>query len=54
MALIASPSDGVSFEIEVVFEKFGRELGRDHPALDRLRVLHEEMINLVGPNLDFK
>jgi uncharacterized protein len=41
-------------EIEVVFEKFGRELGRDHPALDRLRVLHEEMINLVGPNSDFK
>jgi uncharacterized protein len=38
-------------EIEVVFEKFERELGRDHPALDRLRVLHEEMISLIGSNL---
>jgi uncharacterized protein len=37
-------------EIDVAFEKFERELGRDHPALDRLRVLHEEMVNLVGSN----
>jgi len=31
-------------DIEVAVEKFGRELGRDHPVLDRLRALHEEMV----------
>lgn len=36
-------------DIEVTVEKFGRELGRDHPALDRLRALHNEMVSLIGP-----
>ena len=39
-------------DIEVTVEKFGKELGKDHPALDRLRALHEEMISLVGPSSD--
>ncbi|MCW3991380.1 MAG: TIGR00295 family protein [Candidatus Bathyarchaeota archaeon] len=36
-------------DIEVTVEKFARELGGDHPALDRLRALHEEVVSLIGP-----
>jgi len=35
-------------DIEVTIDKLGKELGSDHPALDRMRALHNEMINLVG------
>ena len=36
-------------DIEVTVEKFVRELGGNHPALDRLRALHNEIVNLIGP-----
>jgi len=36
-------------DIEVTVEKFARELGKDHPALDRLRALHDEIVSLIGP-----
>lgn len=36
-------------DIEVTVEKFARELGGNHPALDRLRALHDEIVNLIGP-----
>jgi len=36
-------------EIEVTLEKFGRELGENHPALDRMRALDDEMVSLLGP-----
>ena len=42
--------------IEVTVEKFGKELGDDHPALSRLRALHEEIVGLIGqefkPDID--
>ena len=36
-------------DIEVTVEKFARELGGNHPALDRMRALHDEIVNLIGP-----
>lgn len=39
---------GREVEIEVTVEKLARELGEDHPSLDRLRALHEEMVALIG------
>jgi len=39
-------------DIEVTIEKLGKELGSEHPALDRMRALHREMISLVGPCSD--
>jgi uncharacterized protein len=35
-------------EIEVTVEKFAEKLGKDHPALDRLLTLHNEITNLIG------
>jgi uncharacterized protein len=35
-------------DIEVTVEKLAKELGRDHPALERLRALHIEIANIVG------
>jgi len=35
-------------EIDVTVEKMADILGRDHPALDRLRALHDEMVDLMG------
>ncbi len=35
-------------DIEVTIEKFARELGRDHPSLDRLRALHDEVVGVIG------
>jgi uncharacterized protein len=35
-------------DIEVTVEKMAEILGRDHPALDRLRALHDEMVGLMG------
>ncbi|MFQ6053374.1 MAG: TIGR00295 family protein [Candidatus Bathyarchaeia archaeon] len=37
-------------DIEVTVEKFANELGGDHPALDRLRALHDEMVSLMAPS----
>jgi uncharacterized protein len=39
-------------DIEVTIEQLGKELGSEHPALDRMRALHREMISLVGPCSD--
>jgi len=39
-------------DIEVTIEKLGKELGSEHPALDRMRALHREMTSLVGPCSD--
>jgi len=36
-------------DIEVTVEKFERELGGGHPALDRLRALHDEVVGVIGP-----
>lgn len=41
-------------EIGVVREKFAEELGADHPALDRLRALHEEIRGLLGEDAYLK
>jgi uncharacterized protein len=38
-------------DIEVTVEKLTEELGKDHPALDRLRALHEEIVNLAGQKI---
>ena len=35
-------------DIELTVEKFARELGVDHPALDRLKALHGEILDLIG------
>lgn len=35
-------------DIELTVEKFARELGVDHPALDRLKALHGEIVDLIG------
>ncbi len=35
--------------IEETVEKFAEELGWEHPAIDRLRALHEEMLRLINP-----
>lgn len=35
--------------IEETIEKFAMELGRGHPAIERLRALHEEMSRLINP-----
>lgn len=34
--------------IEETIEKFAEELGREHPAIERLRALHEEMSRLIN------
>lgn len=34
--------------IEETIEKFAEELGREHPAIERLRALHEEMSRLIA------
>lgn len=34
--------------IELTVEKFARELGGNHPALDRLKALHGEIVDLIG------
>lgn len=36
----------VSFD--VALDKFAKDLGADHPAVDRLRRLHEDLIRLIG------
>jgi len=45
-------------DIEVTVEKFGKELGDDHPSLGRLRALHDEIVGLIGddfkPNIDLR
>lgn len=35
-------------DIEITVEKFAKELGVDHPALERLRALHLEVVSLIG------
>jgi uncharacterized protein len=35
-------------EYNVTITKFAHELGHDHPALERMRTLHEEMTSLLG------
>jgi len=35
-------------DIEVTVERFAEELGRDHPSLDRLRALHDEIVGIIG------
>jgi uncharacterized protein len=39
---------GKEVDFEVTVGKLADELGRDHPALDRLRALHEEIVEIVG------
>lgn len=36
-------------QIEETIEKFAEELGREHPAIERLRALHNEMSRLLTP-----
>jgi uncharacterized protein len=36
-------------DIQVTIDHFAEELGADHPAVDRLRRLHKEMVEAVGP-----
>jgi hypothetical protein len=35
-------------EFEVTLGKMAEELGGDHPALDRLRALRDEIVALIG------
>lgn len=39
-------------DIEVTVEKLSDELGRSHPALDRLRALHDEMVSILEQDRD--
>jgi len=36
-------------DIQVTIDHFADELGADHPAVERLRRLHEEIVGAVGP-----
>jgi len=38
-----------TLEEQIVAYADARELGKDHPALDRLRALHDEIVSLIGP-----
>lgn len=38
-------------DLEITIEKFAKELGRDHPSLNRLRDLHNEMNRLIGTEI---
>lgn len=41
---------GREVDIGVTAEKMASELGKDHPALDRLRALHEEVVGFINPD----
>ena len=41
---------GREVDIGVTAEKMADELGRDHPALDRLKALHEEVVGVINPD----